>query len=115
MRHGPDYRGPRRYAWRMTVIDNPEAGQYELHVAGERVGVASYTRNGNVIVLPHTAIEPRFEGRGFGSTLIADVLDRARAAGEQVVPRCPFVAAYIRKHPEYAELVPAEHRRLIEY
>ncbi|HEX3733318.1 MAG TPA: GNAT family N-acetyltransferase [Mycobacteriales bacterium] len=97
----------------MTVTDNSEAGQYELRVNDELAGIASYSRRGNIIELPHTKVEPRFEGRGFGSALIADVLERARAAGDQVVPQCPFVAAYIRRHPEYADLVSEDRRGLI--
>jgi uncharacterized protein len=53
----------------------------------------------------HTEIEPEWEGRGFGSTLAAGALDDVRVRGLKVRPLCPFVVAYIRRHPEYADLV----------
>jgi predicted GNAT family acetyltransferase len=56
-------------------------------------------------VLVHTEVEPRAEGTGLGSQLVTEALDDIRARGLRVVPLCPFVAAYIRRHPDYADLV----------
>jgi uncharacterized protein len=56
----------------------------------------------------HTEVEPRLEGQGLGAVLVRGALDDARARGELVVPRCPFVAAFIHRHPEYEDLVAAE-------
>ena len=56
------------------------------------------------IVLTHTEVDERFEGHGLGGRLAEGVLDDARAHGWQVVPRCPFIADYIRRHPDYADL-----------
>jgi predicted GNAT family acetyltransferase len=53
----------------------------------------------------HTEIEPAFEGEGFGSALVSGALDDVRARGKRVRPLCPFVAAYVKRHPEYADLV----------
>ena len=53
----------------------------------------------------HTEIDPAFEGKGLGSALAKGALDAERALGEPVVPLCPFIRAYIDRHPEYADLV----------
>jgi predicted GNAT family acetyltransferase len=58
----------------------------------------------------HTEIDPRFEGRGLGGKLVSAALDEARADGQIVLPFCPFVNGYIERHPQYADLVPAEYR-----
>lgn len=56
-------------------------------------------------MLVHTDIDPGYEGRGLGSKLVAGALDDLRRRGLGVVPLCPFVAAYLRRHPEQADLV----------
>jgi predicted GNAT family acetyltransferase len=62
-------------------------------------------------VFTHTDIDDAFEGRGLGSTLVRAALDTARERGLAVRPDCPFVRAYVAKHPdEYLDLVPEELR-----
>jgi len=56
-------------------------------------------------VLVHTDVATSVEGSGVGSALVAGALDDIRARGLRVVPVCPFVAAYVRRHPGYADLV----------
>jgi predicted GNAT family acetyltransferase len=53
-------------------------------------------------VLVHTDVEPAYEGQGLGSVLAKGALDDLRERGVRAVPLCPFVWAYIRRHPEYA-------------
>jgi predicted GNAT family acetyltransferase len=88
-----------------TVVDNPAELRYELRVDGEPAGLIRYRTEPGVVVLVHTEIFPAAEGRGLGSRLVAGALDDIRARGLRVVPLCPFAAAYVRRHPEYAELV----------
>jgi uncharacterized protein len=57
------------------------------------------------VVLIHTDIDPAFEGHGLGSRIVAGALDDIRARGLSVVPSCSFVRSYLRRHPEYADLV----------
>ena len=90
---------------RIELLDNAEAGRYELHLDGRRVGVADYRRQGRTVVLPHTETTPGFGGRGLAGRLVSFALDDIRSQGLKVVPACPFVAVHIRKHPEYADLV----------
>ena len=89
----------------VAVRDNPGEGRYELFVAGQLAGHATYTLSGPTMTIPHTEVRPRFEGQGLGARLARFALDDARERGLRVVPRCPFVAAYIGRHPEYADLV----------
>jgi hypothetical protein len=79
--------------------------RYEIYLDGQRVGLASYLERGEVIVLPHTETSPAFGGRGLASALVEFSLDDIRAQGRRVDPACPFVAAYIAKHPDYQDLV----------
>jgi len=87
------------------VRDAPGLGRYELLVAGKLAGVSTYKLDGETMTFVHTEVRPAFEGRGLGGRLAKHVLDDARRRGLRVVPRCPFIAAYIERHPEYADLV----------
>lgn len=87
-----------------TVRDNPARHRFELDVEGE-LAFASYRRDGRVLTIHHTEVPRHLEGRGIGARLVAGVLDLARAQGLTVVPRCSFVSAYIRRHPQYADLL----------
>ena len=93
-----------------VVTDNPAAGRFELTVDGRLVGKAEYQRIGTALAVTHTEIDPAFEGQGLGSVLARTVLDRARAAGEAVLPYCPFLNAYMKRHSEYVDLVPESER-----
>jgi len=86
-------------------MDAPEESRYELRAGGELVGLLAYRLHGDVIRLVHTEVLPAFNGQGHASTLARSALDDARSRGLRVVPSCPYVAAYIGKHPEYADLV----------
>jgi predicted GNAT family acetyltransferase len=53
----------------------------------------------------HTRVPGELEGQGYGGALAKAALDYARANGLKVIPTCPFVSAYLRRHKEYADLV----------
>lgn len=89
----------------IDVVDDAEALQYEVTVDGEQVGLIRYTRDGDTITLVHTEVEPKWEGQGIAATLVQRALDDVRAHGRRVVPLCPYVAKYIQRHAEYADLV----------
>jgi uncharacterized protein len=93
-----------------SVVDNPESSRFEILVDGEVAGVAEYHRSGSTVAFTHTAIEPRFEGRGLGSVLARGALDATRTAGSSVLPFCPFIRGYIQRHPDYLDLVPFDQR-----
>jgi predicted GNAT family acetyltransferase len=89
----------------MTVTDRPAELRYEIEVDGEVAGFLMYRVEPGVLDLVHTDVDPRFEGKGVGAALVQGALDDVRARGLKVRPYCPFVAAYIRRHPEYEGLV----------
>jgi predicted GNAT family acetyltransferase len=88
----------------VEVRDNPDELRYELLVDGELRGQIRYTQDGDVRTLVHTDVAPELEGRGMGGRLVQDALDDMRARGLRLVPVCPFVSAYLRRHPEYDDL-----------
>lgn len=87
-----------------TVRDNRSEQEFVLESDGRRA-VAAYQLEGDTIVFTHTLVPPEIEGRGVGSRLIRGALDAARDRGLKVVPQCPFVRAYIEKHPEMRDLL----------
>ena len=87
-----------------TVRDNRAEAEFELVVDGHRA-VAAYQIEGDTIVFTHTVVPPEMEGRGVGSKLIRGALDLVRDRGLKVVPQCPFVRAYMEKHPETRDLL----------
>jgi hypothetical protein len=88
------------------VRDNPERSRYELLVDGRPAGFSLYRLDGERITMYHTEVEPGYEGRGLGDELARAALDDVRRRALVLVPRCPFIAAYIRRHPDdYLDLV----------
>lgn len=88
----------------VPVTHDAQASRFEATVNGQRA-TAEYARKGDTIVFTHTTVPPALEGRGIGSALARAALDYARAEGLAVVPRCPFIAEYVKEHPEYHDLV----------
>jgi predicted GNAT family acetyltransferase len=94
----------------IVVDDAPERNRFELSVDGELAGFLIYRLRPGLLALIHTEIEDRFGGRGLGGRLARFALDRARAEGLAVLPFCPFVNEWLKRHREYVDLVPAEYR-----
>ena len=89
----------------MPILDNPEHSRYELHIDGS-VAVLEYRRMGDkLIALNHTGVPKLIEGRGVAATLAKYALDDAREKGVLVLPFCPYVAVFIKRHPDYMEVV----------
>jgi uncharacterized protein len=87
------------------VSDVPEEQRYVLTVDGRRVGRLDYEVEGDMFVAKHVVVEPPYEGRGLGTALVRQVLDDVRKTGLALRPECPFVAYFLRKHPEYVDLL----------
>jgi uncharacterized protein len=94
-----------------AVTDNADEQRYEIHLDGELAGFAEYRLRPGLIELVHTEIDEEFEGHGAGSQLISFALDDARRRGLSVLPFCPFVNDYIRRHRQYVDLVPEARRQ----
>lgn len=90
----------------VETTHNSARHRYEAHVDGELAGFAEYELTDDRVVFTHTEVDDRFEGKGVGSALARFGLDDVRAqGGRRVEPQCPFIKAWIGKHPDYADLV----------
>ena len=87
-----------------AVRDSADRRRFELDLDGH-TAFSEYRREGDVLTIMHTEVPKALEGRGIGSALVRGLLDLVRAQGLKVVPRCPFVKAYIERHAEYADLL----------
>lgn len=90
-----------------TLKDNSGAQRFELIAEGKMVGFAQYMPAGDAITITHTEVAPEHGGKGYGSALAKLALDRIREERKRVIPACGFIADYIGKHQEYADLVAA--------
>ena len=86
------------------VRNNTALNRFELDVDGEQA-VTYYRMAPGVITFVHTEVPQALSGRGVGTKLIRGALETARAQGLKVVPKCPFVSAFMGKHPEYNDLL----------
>ena len=93
----------------LVVRDNPESQTYDALMGDEIAGTLLYEREGPRLVLTHTAVQHKYQHQGIATALIANALDDIRAKGKKVTILCPLVAAFIAGHPDYADLVDAEH------
>jgi predicted GNAT family acetyltransferase len=92
------------------VSDRPDRHRYEILLDGRLAGFAAYRAvSPELLAFTHTEIEPEFEHRGLGTTLVADALDDAKRRGLKVLPECPFVRSYLADHPN-VHIVPEDER-----
>jgi uncharacterized protein len=98
----------------IEVTDAPEAKRFEARVDGKLAGFIQYEMRPDVVVLVHTEVLEEFEGKGVGSVLVRRVLDDIRARDGKIIPTCPFVAEYIRRHPDYLNVVATPYRGGLE-
>jgi uncharacterized protein len=94
----------------IVVSDAPERKRFEVTVDGEPAGFLVYRAKKGLLALIHTEVEDRFEGQGLGGRLARFALDQAREQGLAILPFCPFVNDWMKRHREYVDLVPAEYR-----
>ena len=87
------------------VVENDEkAHQFRIRLGGQ-VALIEYSRSDDTIVFKHTEVPKELEGKGIAGKLAQAALEYARDQKLAVVPRCQYVASYIRKHPEFQPLV----------
>jgi len=87
-----------------SVHDNIPGRRFELEI-DDAVAKAFYVRKGNVVTFTHTEVPAAVAGHGVGSRLARGALEMVRAAGEKVVARCPFIASWMARHPEFNDLL----------
>ncbi len=88
----------------IPVTNDQGRRRFEVRVGGQTAEL-TYDIQGDRITLIHTEVPGELEGHGIGGKLAAFALDYAREHGLRVVPSCSFVAAYIQRHPAYADLI----------
>ncbi len=91
----------------LVIEHYPAAGIFAAELGGQKAEL-EYRREPGRLVFLHTEVPAAFRGKGIADKLAHAGLEFARAQGLAVVPLCPFVAAYIRRHPEYQSIVQAE-------
>lgn len=89
----------------LSIADAPARSRYEAHEDGTLAGVVEYVLEPERIALVHTEVDPAFEGRGIAGALARFALEDARGRGLRVIPVCPFVRSYLKRHPEYGDVV----------
>jgi len=94
----------------VDVTDNPEAHRYEAYVDGRLAGFVAYKITATHVALIHTEIEEAFEGKGVASTLVKRALGTVADSGLALLPVCPYVADYLKRHTDFLDLVPAGER-----
>ena len=86
------------------VVDNTAAHRLEINDGGH-ISFLTYRMKGDAIEYQHSETPPELQHHGYASALAKFALDREKASGRKVIPSCPFVRAYIKRHPEYASVV----------
>jgi uncharacterized protein len=87
-----------------NVRDNTALSRFELDVEGA-VAFANYRRAPGTVIITHTETPGALRGRGIVSELVHGALELIRADGNKVVAGCGFVVDYLRRHPEFSELI----------
>jgi hypothetical protein len=94
----------------VNITNNEEAQRFEAQVDGLRA-ILTYRRFPDRMVLNHTEVPRPLEGKGLAAKLARTALDFARVNQLRVVPLCPYIAAFIRRHAEYQDLVSTDELR----
>ncbi|CAN5385316.1 hypothetical protein BH11ARM2_BH11ARM2_03790 [soil metagenome] len=84
----------------ITVVHSPERDRYEILDGDHVFGYASAIEANGTVTFPHVEIDPAYEGKGFGSRLVREALGEAKGRGLRIAAHCPFVVAYLQRHPE---------------
>ena len=87
-----------------VLLDNTEMKRYEFRINGH-LARSEYIKTADKIFLTHTEVAPELEGRGIAAALTEAVLRDIEAKGLQLVPLCPYLAGYLKRHPEWKKLV----------
>jgi predicted GNAT family acetyltransferase len=88
----------------VEITDNKTSSRFEMKVDGN-ISYIEYMLAGNKIILTHTEVPVQLEGKGVASAMIKKVLMHVEGTDRKLVPLCPFVAAYIKRHPEWEKIV----------
>lgn len=84
----------------LKVFNNSEKSRFEVTVDG-RTAVCEYKLVKDRIIYTHTEVPVALEGKGIGSLLAKTALAYAKTESLKIMPLCPYIAGYIKRHPEY--------------
>jgi predicted GNAT family acetyltransferase len=87
------------------IINNLSIRRYELPIADDAVAVAYYGLEDGRVVLRHTEVPAEFGGKGIGKRLAHAVFETLRTEGKRVIAKCPFMASYAVRNPQYAAML----------
>ena len=94
----------------LPVVHNVSLRRFEAQTGDVPLSFLSYTFEGDRVVFDHTFVPDELRGRGIAAKLARAALEEARQRRWKVVPRCSYVAAFIKRNPEFADLVDRESR-----
>ena len=97
----------------LIVRDNPDRHRFEIYLGDGSIAIAEYTLPAGKIMFTHTEVPRGHEGQGLGTTLIRAGLAAARERGLEVIPICPFFAAYMKKHSDVQDLLDPAYRKVL--
>lgn len=86
-----------------TVTQEPD--RFSIAVDAQKVGFTEYADRDSQRIFPHTEVRDEFEGRGLATILVGEALQATRAASLRIVAVCPLVAAFVKKHHEFDDVV----------
>jgi predicted GNAT family acetyltransferase len=95
----------------LVLRDNPERHRFEAFAGDSLAGYVEYSHLSRALMFSHTEVLPAFEGKGVGGFLARESITAARHVGKQVIPVCPFIAGYLRKHRELLDVVDPDVQR----
>jgi len=87
------------------VTHNVKLRRFESQVGDTPLAFLSYIHEGERVILDHTFVPDELRGRGVAAVLVRAALDEARQQRWKIVPRCSYVAGFIKRHPEFASLL----------
>lgn len=88
----------------LSLEHNPNKNRFEASTPAG-MAVSDYMKVGNTLIFTHTEVPEALEGQGIGSKLVKFALDYVRENKLTASPLCPFVKAYVERHPEYSDIV----------
>ena len=98
----------------LHLVNDAVAHRYRLLLGGQELGFIEYDPVGEgSVLIKHTEVRPEFEGKGYGSELVRRMLDDVRQQGRTVIPICPYAMNFIRRHPEFLDVVRPDMRAAI--
>ncbi|UFH51850.1 GNAT family N-acetyltransferase [Spirosoma sp. KNUC1025] len=93
----------------MDIRNNTHLHRFETETGG-KLSIIQYKRiDDDTLALIHTEVDPSLEGQGIGSKLVQGALEYVEQNNLTIVPLCPFVSAYLKRHPEWNRVVSKEY------